>query len=318
MKGITMKKITIILIVAAFITLLLSCKGADTIFKTLEKSKLAPPLGLSSITQSGQITLLWYTSNYEKDFGGYFVFQAEGDLTSMSSDSALSSAFVKMDSVVINDKDADMQNYSDKIVTSVRKGLINGKTYSFAVATYNKKDKKKISYPSNIIKDTPRPEIATVTLKSASTNQVTGDDTQAGFDFDTFTVVEVPAKGYTNANGADIINEAFDPSSGSTIRPWLSGMNGAGLQDLGYMENLDKADIAPELGYSQEGKSIAVILGHVFAVKTGSNKYGKIIVTAIGSSPDYSITFNAAFQTQDGNRNYKTVPLDYMLGLVKP
>jgi hypothetical protein len=95
-------------------------------------------------------------------------------------------------------------------------------------------------------------------------------------------------------------------------------MNGAGLQDLGYMENLDKADIAPDQGYSLEGKSIAVLLGHVFAVKTGSNKYGKIIVTAIGTSPDYSITFNAAFQTLEGNRNYKVVPLDYTLGLFKP
>jgi hypothetical protein len=138
-----MKKITLILIVAAFITLLLSCKGADTIFKTLEKSKLAPPLGLASITQSGQITLFWYTSNYEKDFGGYFVFQAEGDLTSMSSDSALSSAFVKMDSVVINEKDADTKNYSDKIVTSVRNGLINGKTYSLQSPLLIKKTRKR-------------------------------------------------------------------------------------------------------------------------------------------------------------------------------
>lgn len=313
-----MKKIILVSVLTAFVLLHIACKDAETIFKTLEKSKLAPPLGLQSITQNQQITLFWYSSNYEKDFGGYFVFQADGDLTAASNDSALGSAFVKVDSVVFNEKDADTKNYSDDVVPLVRQGLTNGKTYSFAVVTYNKKDKKKISYPSNIIKDTPRPEISTITLKSASTNQVAGDDTQAGFDFDTFAVVEVPAKGYVNANGADIINEAFDPSSGSSIRPWLAGMNGGGLQDLGYMENLDKSDVAPEQGYSLEGKSIAVLLGHVFAVKTGENKFGKIIVTAIGDAPDYSITFNAAIQTQAGNRNYKSIPIDYMLGLQKP
>jgi hypothetical protein len=307
-----MKKIITTLIVIPAL-LLLACGAADTIFKTLEKSKLAPPLGLESITQNGQVTLLWYTSNYEKDFGGYFIFQAEGNLEDASPDSALSNVFVKVDSVPIND--ASGTNFSNGVVTKVRSGLTNGKTYSFAIVAYNKKNMKKISYPSNIITDTPRPEISTVTIKSAKTAQVVGNNAQAGFDFDSFTVVEVPVSVYTSTNGADIVNEAFDPSKGTDIRLWLAGMNGAGIQDLGYMENLDKSDVAPLFGYSQQGKSIAVTLGHVFAIKTGGNKFGKIIITSIGDSPDYALTFNAAFQTLEGNQNYKVVPLDYMLGL---
>ncbi|MBN2010592.1 hypothetical protein JW960_14695 [candidate division KSB1 bacterium] len=294
----------------------LACSGTDTIFKTVEKTKLAPPLGLHSVTQNGQIKLMWYTSNYEDDFGGYFVFQADGDLTSQSSDSALGTAFVKVDSVTFNLKDDNNVLVSDEVVSYTRSGLTNGTTYSFAIATFNRKDKKKISYPSNIIKDTPRPDIQTIVLKSASTNQVTGDDLQAGFDFDTFTVKDVPASGYTNTNGVDIINEAFDPSSGGNIRAWLAGMNGGGLQDLGYMNDLDGSDIAPEAGYSEQGKSIAALIGHVYAVKTGENKYGKLIITNISSS-DYSIEFNAAFQLQEGNRNYKLVPDDYALGIHK-
>jgi hypothetical protein len=307
-----MKKIIFTLILVP-VFMLLSCNGADTIFKTLEKSKLAPPLGLKSVTQNGQVTLFWYTSNYEKDFGGYFIFQADGDYTTESSDSALSNVFVKVDSVPVNTKDTS--NYSDQIQTKIRTGLLNGNTYSFAVATYDKKDHKKISYPSNIIKDSPRPDISSIVVKSASTNQVAGNDAAAGFDFNTLTVVSVPASGYTNTNGADIINEAFDPSSGGNIRPWLAGMNGAGLQDLGYMGSLDDADIAPSAGYSEQGKSISVLAGHVYAVKTGDNKYGKLIITAIGSAPDYSITFNAAFQNLSGERNYKVVPIDYVLGI---
>lgn len=297
--------------------LVMACDKAETVFETLDKTKMSPPLGLRSVTQNGQVTLFWYTSNYEKNFGGYFIFKAEGDFSHLSSDSTLSSAFVKVDSLEINKANASTVLYSDKMQSAVVRGLTNGKTYSFAVVAYNRKDKKEISYPSNIVVDTPRPDIMSVTIKSASTAQVTGDDSKAGFDFNTFQVVPVPATGYTSNNGADIINEAYDPSKAGDIRPWLAGMNGAGLQDLGYMDDLDGADIAPAQGYSAEGKSIAVLLGHVYAVKTGDNRYGKLLVTAIGGAPDYSVTFNAAFQTQAGNRNYKQTSWYYQLGIHK-
>ncbi|MBN1561476.1 hypothetical protein JW998_14590 [candidate division KSB1 bacterium] len=299
----------------ALVVLLFACDEASTIFETLDKTKMSPPLGLTSVTQNGQIALFWYTSNYEKNFGGYYIFQANDDLTNQSADSSLSSAFVKVDSLIINASNASKVVYSDKMQSKVITGLTNGQTYSFAIVAYNRKDEQEISYPSNIIADTPRPDITTVALKSASTNQVTGDDSKAGFDFDTFTVVSVPAAGYVNDNSADLINEAFDPGSGGNIRTWIAGMNGAGLQDLGYMDDLDGADIAPESGYSEEGKSIAVLAGHVYAVRTGDNNFGKIIITNIGGAPDYAITFNAAFQLQTGNNNYKTVPMSYQLGL---
>lgn len=275
------------------------------------REKLSPPLGLHSVTGNGKVTLFWYTSNYEDAFQGYYIFKAVGDLTSQTSDSSLTSAFTLADSIPV-------YGYSDGLLNKTISNLSNGQTYSFAVVAYAYFGEQ-ISYPSNIIKDTPRPGINSVTLKSASTGQVPGDDSKAGFDFNTLAVVSVPATGYTNTNGADIINEAFDPSSAGDIRLWLAGMNGGGLQDLGYMDNLDAADIAPEQGYSQQGKSIAVLAGHVYAVKTGDNHFGKLIVTNVGGAPDYAVTFNAAFQTQAGNRNYKPLPYDMneLLGIHK-
>lgn len=273
------------------------------------KEKLSPPLGLRSVTGNGQVALFWYTSNYEEAFQGYYIFQASGDLTGQTSDSALTTAFAVVDSV-------SFSGASDGLVSKTIQNLTNGQTYSFALVAYAYWGEQ-ISYPSNVIKDTPRPEITSITLKSASTGQVSGNDSQAGFDFNTFTVVQVPPTGYTSTNGADIINEAFDPSSAGNIRPWISGMNGGGLQDLGYMTNLNEADVAPSDGYSEEGKSIAVLPGHVYAVKTGDNHYGKLIITNIGGAPDYAITFNAAFQMQAGNRNYKPIPFDWndLLGI---
>ncbi|NOZ61749.1 MAG: hypothetical protein GXO74_08700 [Calditrichaeota bacterium] len=304
-----MKKFALVPILLIILALVIGCSQAEKIFKTIDKSKLAPPLGLRSVTGDEQVTLFWYTSNYEDDFGGYYVFFAIGDFTSQSSDTSLSVVFSKIDSLSFNQP-------SDNLVSTTLTNLTNGQTYSFAVVAYQKDKKNEISYPSNVIKDTPRDEIYSVTLKSASTGQVSGDDSQAGFDFDSFSVVDVPQVGYTSTNGSDIINEAFDPSNAGNIRPWLAGMNSAGIQDLGYMADLDGSDVAPEMGYSEEGKSIAVILGHVYAVKTGDNKYGKMIITNIGNENDgYSITFNAAFQTQDGNRNYKVLDWGHQLGI---
>ncbi len=304
-----MKKIAFVSIALIIFALIIGCSEAEKIFKTIDKSKLAPPLGLRSVTGDEKVTLFWYTSNYEDDFGGYYVFFAIGDFTSQSTDTSLSVVFSKIDSLSFNTP-------SDNLISTTLTNLTNGQTYSFAVVAYKKDKKNEISYPSNIIKDTPRPEIHSVTIKSASTGQVTGDDTQAGFDFDTFSIVDVPQVGYTNTNGADIINEAFDPSNAGNIRPWLAGMNGAGIQDLGYMDDLDGSDMAPESGYSEEGKSISVLLGHVYAVKTGNNNYAKLIITNIGDENDgYSITFNAAFQTQQGNRNYKVLDWMNQLGI---
>jgi hypothetical protein len=310
-----MKKYLFIAFIPIVFFFITGCgSDGDTIFNTVEKEKLSPPLGLKSVTQNGQVTLFWYTSNYEKDFGGYFVFQAEGDYTTSSSDSSLNeSIFTKVDSVIV-------AGSSDAVVSAVITGLTNGSTYSFAVATFNKKDKSKISYPSNIVKDTPRPDINTVTIQSASTGDVTGDDTQAGFDFHQFQVVEVPTSlgDYTTEDQiVDLVNEAFDPNAANTnIRPWISGMNGAGVQDLGYMANLDGSDIAPDQGYSNTGASVAVQVGHLYAIKTGDNRYGKLIITSIGGAGvNYAITFNAALQMNSDDRNYKTESITTQLGI---
>jgi hypothetical protein len=170
-------------------------------------------------------------------------------------------------------------------------------------------DGSEISRTSNIVADTPRPDIVSVTLTSASTNDVTGDDSSAGFRFGDFAVVSVPTSlataGYTDPGGADLVHEAFDPSPSNTnIRSWLAGMNDAGVQDLGYMADLDGSDLAPEEGYAANGESVLATVGHVYAIRTGSGHYAKIIITAIESGPDYTITFNAAVQTKAGDRNY--------------
>jgi hypothetical protein len=287
--------------VVAIVALALGAAGCDEdgIVDTLSEDELAPPLGLGSITGNQQVTLTWFTSNFEGDFEGYIVYQSTGDLSTDQS-VPLPAGFLEVERLTASSSGGPRS-------LSVG-GLVNGTTYSFAVVAF-RDDGNEISRTSNIVADTPRPDITSVTLTSASTNDVTGDDTSAGFRFDDFAVLGVPPNlasvSYMDPGGADIVHEAFDPgSSNSNIRSWLAGMNGAGVQDLGYMTDLDGSDVAPPDGYAGNGESVLLTVGHVYAIRTGADRYGKIIVTAIEGFPGYRITFNAAFQTKAGEPDY--------------
>lgn len=272
---------------------------SDEIFQTVGEEELSPPLGLESITGNGQVTLVWFTSNFEDDFEGYIVYQAAGDRATSQS-TTLPSGFEEVERIALGSSGTPRSVTIDS--------LTNGTTVSFAVCAF-KDGGDKISRTSNIVSDTPRPDIESITLTSASTNDVTGNDATAGFDFDDLARGPVPADlsgaSYNDANGTDVVHEAFDPgASNLNIRSWLAGMNGGGVQDLGYMTDWDGSDVAPGDGYAGNGESVLLTVGHVYAVRTGANRFGKILVTTIVSAPDFTVTFNAAFQTKTGDPNY--------------
>jgi hypothetical protein len=283
----------------AALATLTGCGDDDNPFNIVGEDELAPPLGLSSITGDEEVTLTWFTSNFEGDFEGYIVFMAEGELETDESDE-LPAAFAPVDTLEFSSSGVPR----NLTIT----GLDNGTTYSFAVVSWNGDDD--ISRTSNIVEDTPRPEINSVTLTSASTNDVSGNDATAGFDFDDFDIEPVPldinGANYMNGTGTDIVHEAFDPSpENDNIRSWLAGMNLGGVQDLGFMGSLDDSDVAPLDGYAGNGESVLLTEGHVYAIRTGEGRFGKIIVTDITAGQNATVTFNAAFQDDTGNPNYK-------------
>lgn len=288
-------------ILTATLTLILCLAGCgeDGIIDTVSQEELAPPLGLASITGNQEVTLTWFTSNFEGDFEGYIVYQAGGDLSTDQS-VPLPAGFTEVGRITAE------SSGSPRSVTV--ESLENGTTYSFAVVSF-RDEGQEISRTSNIVSETPRPDITSITLTSASTNDVTGDDTTAGFRFADFAVVSVPSSlvstSYMDPGGADVVHEAFDPGAGNTnIRSWLAGMNDGGIQDLGYMADLDGSNMAPPDGYAANGESVLATVGHVYAIRTGSGHYAKLIITEIESGPDYTVTFNAAVQTKVGDRNY--------------
>ncbi len=274
---------------------LLFCVGCtETIREVVAPSDLSPPLGLQSITGDSMVTLFWWCSNYEDDLDGYIIYYQQGEYEDDPQED-IPTGFVLVDSLEVTPPSAG-QLWVDI------GGLSNGQTYSFLVVAAMD-DWGSISNTSNIIEDTPRAETV-------------GDDTiydyddqpdLAAFEFADFSVAscETLDLNWNTPSGlGDLMYEVFSPGAGFPLRPWINGINGGEVQDIGYMADWDDADVAPSLGYAETGHSLEVLMGHVYAVKTGDDHYAKIHVTGIDGDLDW-IRFKSAYQPDTGNPEYK-------------
>jgi len=133
------------------------------------------------------------------------------------------------------------------------------------------------------------------------------DKTQAGFELSDFTIIDLTnlnTSDYTTPTGkGDIMCERFEVIPGAGFRPWIDGINGGGVQNMGYMSDWSEADEAPTEGYASPGHSIEAIMGHVYAIETGDNHYAKIQITDIAGDGTW-IEFKAAYQVDPGNAEF--------------
>lgn len=291
-----MRRMALILIFVLGFVLLQGCE--DKITEIISPEKLSPPLGLKSITGDESVVLFWYTSNYESDLDGYFIYQYQGAYGTATVPEDIPAVFHKVDSIAVSPP-------SNQVKSRLIGNLSNGTTYSFLVVAA-KDDWTKMSQPSNVIYDTPREE-------SAEHDTIYGyaqNKEESGYELSDFSVTDLTylADDYTTPLGVgDIICEKFAPRPGAD-RVWLAGCNHGQIQDLGYMSDWDEADVAPASGYFPSGYSVQAIEGHVYAVKTGSPRnYGKIHVLEVNIT-DAWVSFKACYQTDPGNREYKIKP----------
>ena len=278
---------------------ILGCSEKTT--ETVSPESLSPPLGLKSITGDGEITLLWFTSNYEDNLSGYEIYKYTGRYSSTSAPQQIPSGFDKVDSL---SKSSPSNTIQSKTIT----GLQNGTTYSFLViATRDSWSKQ--SQPSNIINDTPRPETTPNSQDTIWASSVHKD--KSGYELSDFTVTDMndihTPEYYTDDGKGDFICEKINFQGGVEYRLWLAGTNSGGVMDLGYLQDWDDADTASASGYAATGYSLTAIPGHVYAIKTGDNHYGKIQVIGVEVDPG-RLWFRACYQTQAGNRQYKPHP----------
>jgi hypothetical protein len=257
----------------------------DTVTQTVNPEDLAPPLGLTSVTGDGGVTLNWQASNYDEGRQGFFVYQATGSQGTSTPDMVPAAFGTAPVDTVVNATAAG--NFSHVIA-----GLTNGTTYSFLVTAY-KDNGGKQSRPSNIIVDTPRVESGLLQL-------VNGVGNARYLDVNTQTTQTLPA----TPQAADILCQSFDAGAGT--RHGIVGANGARIQDLGFVMSWDEIDDAPlGLGsYPAADFSVQALAGHVYAVFTGDNHYAKLWVSSLNSG-DFGYQLRVAYQPQAGNNDLK-------------
>jgi hypothetical protein len=274
------------IVIVAITFLITGCSDDSTTLVAPEE--LNPPLGLVSVTGNGEVDLAWYTSNFESDLNGYCIYVYEGTSTDLSPRSSIPAVFDSVGCVPVGTP-------SSELVEATVTNLENGETYSFLVVAAMDNWTRK-SYTSNIVIDTPRPDVAGLVLKNQNLGQ---GDCALKFSA-TSPYVEVVDE---TDPGAAIMFESFDAGLGK--RSGFVGVQGrAQVQDLGYMSNWDAADEAPTQGYPASDFSVTAIERHVYAVRTVTPNYAKIYVSNISGDPaDNSdeVTIWVAYQPDTGN-----------------
>jgi hypothetical protein len=261
--------------------------ACDDSVTTLQPEKLAPPLGLQSVTGSGAVTLSWQASNYGEDRQGFQVYQASGTQPATPTESVPSAFGTTPVATLETSQEAGT-------FTQTVTGLTDGTTYSFLVVAY-KNDGNEVSRTSNAVTDTPRRE-------SAGAVDLTNGAGNARF----LDVTAEPLAASTNATGADVLCQSFNAGAGD--RPGIVGQNSARVQDLGYVANWDAIDAAPSGAgsYPDATHSVEALENHVYAVFTGDGHYAKLWVTSLHAG-DLGFACRVAYQPQAGNNELKPI-----------
>ena len=255
--------------------------GCDDTTSILNPEDLAPALGLTSTTHDGAVLLQWQASNYGEDRTQFLIYRADGDLEG-TAPSTVPSSFGTTPYATMNST-TDAGTFSYEVT-----GLVNGNTYSFLVVA-SKDNGNKISRPSNIVSDTPRQQSGVISM-------VNGGSTRY------LDVSDDPPVPSSSLTGADIQCESFNAGLGD--RAGMVGVNGARVQDLGWVSGWDQIDKAPEgLGsYPDALYSVQVLEGHVYAVFTADNHYAKIYISSLHVG-DFGYDCQVAYQPQTGNND---------------
>jgi hypothetical protein len=296
-----MKRAFLLVLVVLLFLGIQGCEKTTTETKTVPAETLSPPLGLRSITGDREITLLWYTSNYETDFDGYEIYMVDSLYSEDTAPEEVPSEFSRVSSHPWATPPCNT------IQSRTISNLTNGTTYSFLVVAA-KDDWSKISEPSNIINDTPRPETVAGEYDTIWATVVYKD--KSGYELSDFSVTDMTdiyPDYHTEDGEGDFICERINFEGGMGERLWLAGTNNGGVMDLGYMQDWDDADVAPQMGYAETGYSLNAIPGHVYAVKTGDNHYGKIQVIDLNVGAGW-VSLKACYQAKAGERQYKPRP----------
>ncbi len=232
------------------------CDSDDGPVVVVDSIPPAAPQAVSTVTGDGRVTISW-VPNTDGDLAGYRVYRGvDGYLGEMFPLATTPST------------------------TFVDAAVLNGTTYSYAVAAYDVAGNESALSVENT-QDTPRPAGANLVLYDISFEP--GE--LAGYDF---------SAGVLRLAG-DASTDLYYEVAGGT-RLMVARDLSTDVQDAGY-RGLDDLDWAPDEGWSPTG-TVELIVGHAYYAWTRTGNFAKFRVTSI---TDSQVRIDWAYQLQADN-----------------
>jgi hypothetical protein len=236
-----------------------------------EPDYISPVHGLAAYPHDGFLTITFTSVNDEQRFDGFNVYLstssevANQTLAPLSPDGALPT----VPAVAV------APGSSRTVSWDVRRDadnapLVNGTTYYLVVRGHSVKEY--LSDPCNEAATTPRPEsVSAVPLSAGNGYSLAAGGTGLPWDFDLV-----------------LTNSLL------SLRP----LNGAVLKDEGYYPEPSLYNAVATNGFPAPGLLFQAVAGHVYVLKTGDRKFGRIYLDSVLGS---SVQFRWAFQNKTGN-----------------
>ncbi|MEW6412970.1 MAG: hypothetical protein AB1483_10950 [Candidatus Zixiibacteriota bacterium] len=240
----------------------------------------AAPQGVYSVTGDGEVYVFW-NGPYESDITEYIIWRSFEPTTNYAE-------IGRVDAVANPDLDLYIYEYIDDAV-------VNGVTYYYAVSSVDQAGNVSELSAENVF-DTPRPEGQAEVFDSTVIPEA------SGYSFAAQTTVS-----WDNTAADIVIDRIYLDVDETQSVFYINAANiNTDLQDMGYTSSFDDIGWAPTEGWSEIGW-VEVVLYHTYVIWTADNNFAKMRVTAIHTN---SITFEWAYQTDEGNPELKPVVLE--------
>lgn len=237
----------------------------------------AAPVGVYSVTGDGFVDVIWQANNDGGTTEAYGVYRYVGS-------SGGADQYELLGTVEASSGPVESYYYRDDDV-------VNGATYYYAVSAYNDYGESELSDPDAF--DTPRPQ------GSATSRDFHGFPNQGGFDFSRARTVAAD-------ENADIWFE-YDPDLDAFF-VWAANEQ-TDLQPYGWadeLSNIGWGDPGDGEGWSDVGW-MELKVNHGYIVWTADNHYAAILIKSTDFGT-HTISFDWAYQTDEGNPELKRVP----------
>ena len=252
--------------------------GCDSTDRPVRPPNPSAPFSLSTVTGDREVTLHWQAGD-DAGRSGFAIYQASGALAA-SAPNTIPPAFGARPVATI-DAASNAGDFTAQVI-----GLTDGTTYSFLVVALSHSEGEP-SRPSNIVSDTPRIESGLISFEPVG----------VGRFLNLSTLPPYPA---SDSSNADIVCQVVNTGAG--LRPGIAAINGARIQDRGWVASWDEVDKAPlgSAAYPVEPYALQVLPRHVYVVYTWHNHYAKIWVDDVHSY-DLGYDMRVAFQSAEAN-----------------